>query len=137
MDADVIVVGAGPAGACAAKFLAEAGAAVVLVDAARFPREKCGGGWLNARALKQFLFENMYRHYKLNRMTSKARRVVQDLFELLVAEPNCLPTTWRERAGAPGTEETARLVCDYIAGITDRFALDEHKKLFDVQARAS
>jgi len=89
------------------------------------------------RALKQFLFENMYRHYKLNRMTSKARRVVQDLFELLLAEPNCLPTNWRDRAGAPDTEETARLVCDYIAGITDRFALDEHKKLFDVQARAS
>ncbi len=89
------------------------------------------------RALKQFLFENMYRHYKLNRMTSKARRVVQDLFALLVKEPNCLPTEWRDRAGPPNSEETARLVCDYIAGITDRFALDEHQKLFDVQARAS
>jgi dGTPase len=91
----------------------------------------------NDRALKKFLFENMYRHYKLNRMTSKARRVVSDLFKLLVNEPNCLPTEWRNKAGDPGSEQTAGLVADYIAGITDRFALDEHKKLFDVQARAS
>ncbi len=91
----------------------------------------------NDRALKKFLFENMYRHYKLNRMTSKARRVVSDLFKLLVAEPNCLPTEWRNMAAEPGSEVTAGLVVDYIAGITDRYALDEHKKLFDVQARAS
>ncbi|MCW9033605.1 MAG: deoxyguanosinetriphosphate triphosphohydrolase [Rhodospirillales bacterium] len=91
----------------------------------------------NDRALKNFLFENMYRHYKLNRMTSKARRVVSDLFKLLVAEPNCLPTEWRAQAAEPGSEVTAGLVVDYIAGITDRYALDEHKKLFDVQARAS
>lgn len=91
----------------------------------------------NDAALKKFLFENMYRHYKLNRMTSKARRVVKDLFRLLVEEPECLPTEWRKNAGKPGSQDTAELVADYIAGMTDRYALDEHRRLFDVQARTS
>jgi dGTPase len=91
----------------------------------------------NDRALKEFLFENMYRHYKLNRMSSKARRVVRDLFRLLVAEPGCLPTEWRRTAGAPESVETAWVVADYIAGMTDRYALDEHRQLFDVQSRSS
>ncbi len=89
------------------------------------------------RALKRFLFENMYRHYKVNRMTSKARRVLRDLFVLFVAEPDCLPTEWRRKAGEPDSEKTARVVADYTAGITDRHALDEHRRLFDVQARTS
>ena len=87
--------------------------------------------------LKNFLFENMYRHYKLNRMTSKARRVVSDLFNLLVSEPECLPTDWRVMAAGPDEPATAALVSDYIAGMTDRLALDEHRRLFDVQARTS
>jgi len=91
----------------------------------------------NERALKKFLFENMYRHYKLNRMTSKARRVVKDLFALLVEEPECLPTEWRQRADGPNSATTAQMVADYIAGMTDRAALDEHRLLFDVQARTS
>ncbi|MBT6095854.1 MAG: dNTP triphosphohydrolase, partial [Rhodospirillaceae bacterium] len=91
----------------------------------------------NDAAIKGFLFPNMYRHYKLNRMTSKGRRVVRDLFQLLLAEPECLPTEWRVRAGAPNSEQTAWLVGDYIAGMTDRFALDEHRRLFDLQARIS
>ena len=91
----------------------------------------------NDRALKAFLVDNMYRHYQLNRMTSKARRLVRDLFRLLLAEPECLPTDWRRRAGGAGTAETARTVADYIAGMTDRFAQDEHRKLFDVHSRIS
>ena len=91
----------------------------------------------NDKALKSFLFENMYRHYKLNRMTSKARRVVRDLFGLLIDEPECLPTEWRDKAQGPKTHATAQLVADYIAGMTDRYALDEHRRLFDVQARTS
>jgi dGTPase len=85
-----------------------------------------------ARGLRDFLFERMYRHYKVNRMTSKARRVVSDLFQLLLAEPNCLPTEWRRRADGARTPKTARLVADYIAGMTDRFALEEHRRLFDL-----
>jgi dGTPase len=91
----------------------------------------------NDRALKAFLSERMYRHYKLNRMTSKARRLVKDLFQLFVAEPECLPTAWRKRTSAPSTVGTARVVADYIAGMTDRFAADEHRRLFDVQSRIS
>ena len=91
----------------------------------------------NDRGLKDFLFKNMYRHFKLNRMTSKARRVVKDLFKLFLAEPECLPDDWRKRAGKPDSAETAELVADYVAGMTDRFALDEHVRLFDLQARNS
>jgi dGTPase len=85
----------------------------------------------NDRAFKKFLFPNMYRHYKVNRMTSKARRVVRDLFELLFAEPRLLPRDWYQGCDGPGSPRTARRVADYIAGMTDRFALDEHQRLFD------
>lgn len=83
------------------------------------------------RALKRFLWTHMYRHWRVNRMTSKARRVVKDLFELFHAEPNTLPDEWRTLADGPGTARTARVAADYIAGMTDRFALDEHFRLFD------
>jgi dGTPase len=89
------------------------------------------------QGIRGFLFANMYRHYRVNRMTSKARRVVQDLFGLLLAEPHSLPPRWSNMAGAPGSEQTARVAADYIAGMTDRFALDEHSRLIDVQARTS
>lgn len=82
--------------------------------------------------LKEFLFERMYRHYRVNRMTSKARRIVSDLFALLLSEPECLPSEWRRAAEAVGETERARLVADYIAGMTDRYAIDEHKRLFSL-----
>ena len=93
----------------------------------------------NDKALKAFLYEHMYRHYRVNRMASKARRVVDDLFALYMAEPECLPTPWRLAAEAEGKgkkAETARarLVADFIAGMTDRYALSEHKRLFDLTA---
>jgi dGTPase len=85
------------------------------------------------RALKRFLSERMYRHYRVNRMSSKARRVVRELFQLFLAEPECLPGEWR--ALTRGKEpETARIIADYLAGMTDRFALDEHRRLFDTYA---
>ena len=83
------------------------------------------------KALKAFLFERMYRHYRVNRMSSKARRIVRELFDLFHREPECLPGEWRQLAGAPQSTTTARVVADYIAGMTDRFALDEHSRLFD------
>jgi dGTPase len=85
----------------------------------------------NDRALKEFLFERMYRHYRVNRMSSKARRVVHDLFALYLAEPECLPGEWRALAAGPDDPQTARVAADYLAGMTDRFALDEHHRLFD------
>jgi dGTPase len=84
------------------------------------------------KTVKGFLYKRMYEHWKLNRSHSKARRVVIDLFELLFAEPNCLPSPWREKAEQATTHARARVVADYIAGMTDRFALDEHKRLFDL-----
>ena len=82
------------------------------------------------RGMKGWLMENMYRHYKVNRMTSKAHRIVTDLFEFFNKEPECLPTEWRRKAEAGGLAET---VADYIAGMTDRFAILEYGKLFDVR----
>jgi len=87
------------------------------------------------KALKAFLFERMYRHYRVNRMSSKARRIVRELFDLFHREPECLPGEWRQLAGAPQSTATARVVADYIAGMTDRFALDEHSRLFDRYAK--
>ena len=88
----------------------------------------------NDRAFKDFLLERMYRHYRVNRMSSKARRVVHDLFALYLAEPQCLPSEWRELAAGPDGQQTARVAADYLAGMTDRFALDEHHRLFDTYA---
>jgi dGTPase len=88
----------------------------------------------NDKALKQFLWDHMYRHYRVNRMASKARRVVAELFTLFMAEPDCLPTEWRHSADHVDAAQRARIVADYIAGMTDRFALDEHRRLFDPDA---
>jgi dGTPase len=83
--------------------------------------------------LRAFLFSRMYRHYTVNRETSKARRVVRDLFKHLMAEPNCLPDEWQAAALAAEGAERARVVTDYIAGMTDRYALVEHQRLFDLR----
>ena len=64
---------------------------------------------------------------------SKARRVVRELFQLFLAEPQCLPTEWAAPPEASEAER-ARIVADYLAGMTDRFALDEHRRLFDTYA---
>ena len=82
--------------------------------------------------LRKFLYENMYRHYKVNRMMGQASRVVKELFDLFIKDPDILPTDLRDACDGPGTEMTARIVCDYIAGMTDSYAIAEHKKLFSV-----
>ncbi len=83
--------------------------------------------------LKDFLMKRMYRHFRVNRMASKARRMVKDLFCFFHCEPECLPTDWRMKSDKAGTEVTARLVCDFIAGMTDRFAIQEYQRVFDIQ----
>jgi dGTPase len=80
--------------------------------------------------LRQFLHSNMYRHYKVMRMTRKADRVVQELFEALFEHPDCLPPTWQRVAAEGGDAGRAMAISDYIAGMTDRFALEEHDRLF-------
>ncbi|MBW7837897.1 MAG: deoxyguanosinetriphosphate triphosphohydrolase [Sphingomonadales bacterium] len=84
------------------------------------------------RQLKTFLNNHMYRHYKVNRMASKARRVVRELFDLYMAEPNCLPTEWFEKTANGDAVSRARVIADFIAGMTDSYALLEHKRLFDI-----
>ncbi len=87
------------------------------------------------RSIRAFLFENMYRHYKVNRMTTKARRVVRELFDLLLDNPGLLPTRWQKRTDPRNSARTARVVCDFIAGMTDQFAEQEHRRLFDLAER--
>jgi dGTPase len=81
--------------------------------------------------VRDFLFGRMYRHWRVNRTTQKSKRVVQVLFSLLHGGPDMLPPEWRDRAGEAGSAQCAGVVCDYIAGMTDRFALDEHRRLTD------
>ncbi len=84
----------------------------------------------NDKALKGFLFPNMYRHDRVTRMTEQAHRVVHDLFAYLHREPDQLPSAWHGQIDGSGGMKTARRVADYIAGMTDRFALAEHTRLF-------
>lgn len=81
------------------------------------------------RALKQFLFENLYRHYRVVRMTSKAARIVTQLFDAFVDDPRLLPTEHRRLA----ERDRHRAIADYIAGMTDRYAIREHRRLFAVE----
>ena len=87
-------------------------------------------------AIKEFLRARMYRHWKVNRMTNKARRLTEALFGLLHDDPSTLPDGWRALAGEGQTAQSAQVVCDYIAGMTDRFAIDEYKRLTDLSVQA-
>ena len=86
--------------------------------------------------LRDFLFTNMWRHYKVNRMTSKAKRVVTDLFNLFISETNTLPVEWQGRKdnaiGTLAVGDRARIIADYIASMTDRYAILEHERLFEL-----
>ncbi|RNC69034.1 MAG: deoxyguanosinetriphosphate triphosphohydrolase [Desulfuromonadales bacterium] len=84
------------------------------------------------RKLKSFLFENLYRHYKVERMRVKAERYLSHLFETYVKHPTLLPRKYQKKMEIQGRE---RVVCDYIAGMTDRYALDEFKRLFEPYER--
>jgi len=84
------------------------------------------------RQLKDFLYDNLYRHWRIMRMDLKARRFIAQLFDAYVNSPVILPESVQARAKR---QELHRTVCDYIAGMTDRFALQEHNKLFDPMER--
>ena len=79
--------------------------------------------------LKQFLRKNLYHHYKVNRMSAKAMRIVKELFEAFYGNIGLLPDEFQAYA----EQDKARAVADYIAGMTDRFAIREHRKLFTVE----
>jgi dGTPase len=83
-------------------------------------------------ALKRFLFQNLYRHYKVVRMSEKARRLIRALFDAFIEQPKLLPPEFQGRAEA----DLPRAVCDYIAGMTDRYAILEHRRIFDIEELA-
>lgn len=87
------------------------------------------------KSIKSFLFKHMYRHPRVNRMTSKAKRVVKELFDFFIAEPNCLPLVWYAQTDGKHSQRTAETIADFIAGMTDRFALEEHARIFDPAAK--
>lgn len=82
--------------------------------------------------LRRFLRTNLYRHYRVMRMAVKAQRLVGELFQAYLAEPSQLPQATQRRLPK---EDPYRVVCDYVAGMTDRFALEEYRKLFDPEER--
>jgi dGTPase len=84
-------------------------------------------------ALKAFLFQRMYRHPRVMDSMEKAKQVVAKLYERLSAEPSLLPADWAAGCGTPRGAQTAAIVRDYIAGMTDRFALEEHAKITHTQ----
>ncbi len=85
-----------------------------------------------SRELKKFLLDNLYRHHRVHRMMTKAQRVVTELFDALFGDPRLLPPDLFAQAQQSRDKiHRARVVADYIAGMTDRFALDEHERLFD------
>ena len=82
-------------------------------------------------AMKTFLFKRMYRHWRVNRMSHKAQGVARALGTLLLAQPDLLPDDWQARAGAGNTWQAATVVRDYVAGMTDRYAMQEYARLTD------
>jgi dGTPase len=89
---------------------------------------------LNARqrALKKFLYTHLYRHYRVMRMSAKAQRIIRDLFTAFMADDRLLPTQFQSAATSQEAGR-ARVVADYIAGMTDRYAIREHKRIFAVE----
>lgn len=81
------------------------------------------------RELKQFLRANLYRHYRVNRMSSKAQRIIRELFAAFMADTTLMPDEFQQRAQA----DKPRAVADYIAGMTDRYAIREYRRLFTVE----
>ncbi|MGE4313958.1 MAG: deoxyguanosinetriphosphate triphosphohydrolase [Pseudobdellovibrionaceae bacterium] len=86
--------------------------------------------------LREFLFARMYRHSSLNRLKYKVSRILTELFEAFMDAPDMLPENWQERlvesGGAENEMKKARIICDYIAGMTDRYAIREHEDIFKV-----
>lgn len=76
--------------------------------------------------LEDFLFRAFYRHYKINRITTKAKRMLAELFDAFLANPALMPTDHRQRCDIDGAP---RAICDYLAGMTDRFAIEEHRSV--------
>ncbi len=84
------------------------------------------------RVLQEFLAGGMYQHPQVVATMGKAQRVIRDLFDAYLNDPRQMPQEWREDPANNDRNQLARQVCDFIAGMTDRYALDQHKRLFDL-----
>ena len=86
--------------------------------------------------LRAFLYKRMYKHYTVNRIRIKVERIIPDLFDVFMKHYKLLPDHWQirveEAGGLIDNVAQARIVCDYIAGMTDRYAIREHEKMFDL-----
>ncbi len=86
----------------------------------------------NNKVLQGFLSQSMYRHVRVLEIMDRAQRVIRDLFEAYMNDDKLLPEDWRETHPRTDQNRYARQVCDFIAGMTDRYALDQHKRMFDL-----
>jgi len=82
------------------------------------------------KTIRAFFFKHMYRHWKVRRMRRKAALIVKEMFGIFIEDPGMLPDSWQKWTGDTDVQK-AKVIADYIAGMTDRFALDEHRKLTD------
>jgi dGTPase len=110
---------------------------VTLDDVRRAPALIAFSDELNSkqRELKKFLHTHLYRHYRVMRMSAKAQRIIRDLFSVFMEDSRLLPTQF-QTAAAKDENGRARVVADYIAGMTDRYAIREHKRIFSVEEDA-
>ncbi len=83
-------------------------------------------------AIKRFLFARMYRHERVERVMQEAMQVLRDLYGHFLATPSDMPQGWNEGLDPADAPRLARRVADYVAGMTDRYALDQHTRFFDL-----
>ncbi len=93
------------------------------------------GLFSDLKQIREFLFEHMYRHWSVRRMRRKAAIIVQDIFGIFMSDPGMMPPEWQIASKGDETVR-ARVIADYIAGMTDRFALHEHAKLTDMKLKS-
>lgn len=90
----------------------------------------------NVEELRKFLFARMYRHFSLQRISMKVEKIIPDLFSAFMNKYTLLPDPWQKQVedvgGLNNDKARARIVCDYIAGMTDRYAIREHERIFDL-----
>jgi dGTPase len=109
--------------------------AAAVRGAGRAMVEFSGPRWDEVRALKAFLFDRMYRHPQVLKTRERASAVVTDLYEAFLADPALLPPDWAKACGAGGDATTGRVARDYIAGMTDNYALSEYERVFHNQVQ--
>jgi dGTPase len=116
------------------------GSEVRTLDDVRISNDVLVGFSKNVRhmngEMKRYLYKNMYKHYRVVRMAAKAERVIQEIFSAYMDKPEMLADAqWSRQGKDMPVDKRARIIADYIAGMTDRFALDEYDRLFNIHAR--